>query len=566
MPFPTDLEISRAARMLPITEIAAQMGLDPDDLELYGQYKAKIKLAAVDKLRDRPTARYIDVTAITPTPLGEGKTTTTVGIGEGFRHLGKRSIVAIRQPSMGPIFGIKGGAAGGGYSQVVPMEDFNLHLTGDIHAIGAAHNLCSAFLDASLLHGNKLGLDPLTITWKRVVDMNDRALRQIVVGLGGKENGIPRESGFDITVASEVMAVLALCTSMHDLRARLGRIIVGQRYDGSFVTTEDLRVAGAMTALLRDAIKPNLMQTLENTPALVHCGPFGNIAHGNSSVLADLIGIKCCDYLVTESGFGADMGMEKFINIKCRVSELRPDAVVLVATVRALKMHSGHYRVVAGKPLDRRLEQEDLKALSEGMVNLIAQIQNVQRFGVPCVVCINRFPTDSPREVELIREASLQAGAFAAVPATHFGDGGAGAAPLCEAIVAAAEQPNHFHYLYSPGWTLKQKIEAIATQIYSAASVYYEPAAEHKLKLYQDKGYGDLTVCMAKTHLSLSHDPKLIGRPQGYQLPIRDVNLSAGAGFIYPLCGEMRTMPGLGSAPGGANIDIDADGNVVGLF
>jgi formate--tetrahydrofolate ligase len=566
MPFPTDLEISRAAAMLPITDIAAQMGLDEDDLEPYGRYKAKIKLSALPKLQDRPNARYIDVTAITPTPLGEGKTTTTVGIGEGFKHLGKRSIVAIRQPSMGPIFGIKGGAAGGGYSQIVPMEDFNLHLTGDIHAIGAAHNLCSAFLDASLLHGNKLNIDPLTITWKRVVDMNDRALRQIVVGLGGKENGIPRESGFDITVASEVMAVLALCTSMQDLRARLGRIVVARRYDGSLVTTEDLRVAGAMTALLRDAIKPNLMQTLEGTPALVHCGPFGNIAHGNSSVLADLIGIKCCDYLITESGFGADMGMEKFMDIKCRVSGLRPDVAVMVATVRALKMHSGRYKVVAGKPLDPRLEQEDTEALEAGMSNLVTQIQNVQRFGVPCVVCINRFPTDSAREVAMIQEAGLAAGAVAAVPSTHFAEGGAGAVALCEAIAAAAETPNQFHYLYDLHWPLKQKIETIATQVYGAASVYYEPKADQKLRLYQEKGYGDLTVCMAKTHLSLSHDPKLIGSPQGYQLPIRDVELSAGAGFIYPLCGEMRTMPGLGSAPGGANIDIDAEGNVIGLF
>ncbi|HMA33425.1 MAG TPA: formate--tetrahydrofolate ligase, partial [Chloroflexia bacterium] len=539
---------------------------EEDDLELYGRYKAKIKLSALARLADRPTARYVVVTAITPTPLGEGKTTTTVGIGEGFKHLGKRGIVAIRQPSMGPIFGIKGGAAGGGYSQVVPMEDFNLHLTGDIHAIGAAHNLCSAFLDASLLHGNKLGLDPLTITWKRVVDMNDRALRQIVTGLGGKENGIPRETGFDITVASEVMAVLALCTSMPDLRARLGRIVLGQRYDSSLVTTEDLRVAGAMTALLRDAIKPNLMQTLENTPALVHCGPFGNIAHGNSSVLADLIGIKCCDYLITESGFGADMGMEKFMDIKCRVSNLRPDVAVLVATVRALKMHSGHYKVVAGQLLDPRLEQEDQAALSEGMVNLVAQIQNVQRFGVPCVVCINRFPADTDAEIALIREASLATGAVAAVPSSHFTEGGAGAAALCAAIAAAAEGANHFHHLYNLSWPLKQKIETIATQIYGAGSVYYEPAAEKKLKLYTEKGYGELAICMAKTHLSLSHDPKLIGRPQGYQLPIRDVNLSAGAGFIYPLCGEMRTMPGLGSAPGGANIDIDAEGNVIGLF
>ena len=566
MPFPTDLEISRAAQMRPITDIAAQMGLEEAELELYGPLKAKIKLSAIARLRDRPNARYIVVTAITPTPLGEGKTTTTVGIGEGFKHLDKRAIVAIRQPSMGPIFGIKGGAAGGGYSQVVPMEDFNLHLTGDIHAIGAAHNLCSAFLDASILHGNKLNIDPQTITWKRVVDMNDRAMRQIVIGLGGKENGIPRETGFDITVASEVMAILALCTDIHDLRKRLGQIVVGQRYDGSLVTTEALQVAGAMTALLRDAIKPNLMQTLENTPALVHCGPFGNIAHGNSSVIADLIGIKCCDYLVTEAGFGADMGMEKFMDIKCRVSGLQPDVAVMVATVRALKMHSGRYKVVAGKPLDPRLEQEDIQSLQEGMSNLVAQIHNVQRFGVPCVVCVNRFPTDTDREIALIEEASLRAGAVAAAPSTHFTDGGAGAVALCRAIAHAAEGPNQFHHLYDLGWPLKQKIESIATGIYGAGSVYYEPAAEKKLKLYEGKGFGGLAVCMAKTHLSLSHDPKLIGAPQGFQLPIRDVNLSAGAGFIYPLCGEMRTMPGLGSAPGGRNIDIDADGNVTGLF
>ncbi len=566
MSFPTDLEISRAARMQPITEIAAGMGLEPDDLELYGPYKAKVRLSALAKLAGRPDARYVDVTAITPTPLGEGKTTTTVGIGEGFKHLGKRSVVAIRQPSMGPIFGIKGGAAGGGYSQVVPMEDFNLHLTGDIHAIGAAHNLAAAFLDASLLHGNPLGMDPLTVTWKRVVDINDRALRAIVIGLGGKENGVPRESGFDITVASEVMAILALCTNIHDLRARLGRCVVAQRYDGRLVTLEDLHVAGAMTALLRDAIKPTLMQTLENTPALVHCGPFANIAHGNSSVLADLIGRKCGDYLITESGFGADMGMEKFMDIKCRVSGMVPDVAVLVATVRALKMHSGHYRVVAGKPLDPRLEQEDLAALHEGMSNLVAQVENVGRFGVPCVVCINRFPADTPAEIAAIQQAALAAGAVAAVPSTHFVDGGAGAVALCEAIAAAAEQPSSFRFLYELDWPLKRKIEAIATGVYGASDVSYEPAAERKLRLYTERGFGNLPICMAKTHLSLSHDPKLIGRPQGYTLPIRDVNLSAGAGFIYPLCGDMRTMPGLGAHPGGANIDIDADGNVIGLF
>ena len=566
MPFPTDLEISRAAQMLPIQEIAAQMGLTEDDLELYGKYKAKIKLSALPRLQDRPNARYIDVTAITPTPLGEGKTTTTVGLGEGFKHLGKRAVISIRQPSMGPIFGIKGGAAGGGYSQVVPMEDFNLHLTGDIHAIQAAHNLCSAFLDASLLHKNPLNIDPLSITWKRVVDMNDRALREIVVGLGGRENGIPRESGFDITVASEVMAILALTTSLQDLRARLARIVVGQTNDGKMVTAEDLRVAGAMTALLKDAIKPNLMQTLENTPAIIHCGPFGNIAHGNSSVLGDLIGIKGGDYLITESGFGADLGMEKFMDIKCRVSGLQPDVVVVVATVRALKMHSGRYRVIAGKPLDPRLEHEDLDALEAGLGNLVAHIENARRFGIPAVVCVNRFPADTPAETKLIQEASLRAGAFAAVPSTHFVDGGAGAVELCRAIAEAAEQPKSFHYLYDVNASIKDKIAAIATQVYGAAGVVYEPAAEKKIKLYTDAGFGNLPICMAKTHLSLSHDPKLVGRPTGFQLPVRDVNLSAGAGFIYPLCGEMRTMPGLGAEPGGRNIDIDADGNVVGLF
>ncbi len=563
---PSNLEIAQAATLQPISAVAASLGLGEDDIELYGRYKAKISLSTLARLAERPRGKYIDVTAITPTPLGEGKTTTTVGLGMGLNHIGRKAVIAIRQPSLGPVFGIKGGAAGGGYAQVVPMEDFNLHLTGDAHAVTAAHNLCAAFLDASLMHGNPLNIDPYAISWRRVLDVNDRALREMVIGLGGKDNGVPRESGFDIAAASEVMAILALTSGLRDMRERIGRIVVALDKNGKPITADDLRVAGAMTVVMRDAIKPNLLQTLDNTPALVHAGPFGNIAHGNSSILADLIGIRCADYLVTESGFAADMGFEKFADIKCRYSGLTPDAVVVVATVRALKMHSGRFKVVAGKPLDPALLVENVAAVEEGAVNLVAHIENVLKFGVPVVVAINLFAEDKPAEVECIRQIAMQAGAFAAVPSSHYADGAPGAAALAEAVVAAANQPSDFRFLYPLDIPLKDKIEAIATRIYGAAAVEYSPDADKKLATYEASGYGGLPICMAKTHLSLSHEPSWKGRPTGYTLPIREVRLSAGAGFVYPLCGAMMTMPGYGTNPSGQQVDIDEDGRIVGLF
>ena len=563
---PSNLEIAQAATLRSISEVAASLGLGEEDIELYGRYKAKINLSTLARLAERPRGKYIDVTAITPTPLGEGKTTTTVGLGMGLNHIGRKAVIAIRQPSLGPVFGIKGGAAGGGYAQIVPMEDFNLHLTGDAHAVTAAHNLCAAFLDASLMHGNPLNIDPYAISWRRVLDVNDRALRQMVIGLGGKDNGVPRESGFDITAASEVMAILALTSGLRDMRERLGRIVVAVDKSGKPITADDLRVAGAMTVVMREAIKPNLLQTLDNTPALVHAGPFGNIAHGNSSILADLIGIRCADYLVTESGFAADMGFEKFADIKCRYSGLTPDAVVIVATVRALKMHSGRFKVVAGKPLDPALLAENVGAVEEGAVNLVAHIENVLKFGVPVVVAINLFAEDKPAEVERIREIAMQAGAFAAVPASHYADGAKGAAALAEAVVAAANQPSDFRFLYPLDIPLKDKINAIATQIYGAADVDYSPDADKKLAAYEASGYGGLPICMAKTHLSLSHEPSWKGRPRGFTLPVREVRLSAGAGFVYPLCGAMMTMPGYGTNPSGQLVDIDEDGRIVGLF
>lgn len=560
-----DLAIAHAAHLKPIEEIAEMMSLRRDDIELYGERKAKIKLAAIERRKDQPDAKYIVVTAITPTPLGEGKTTTSIGLAEGMYKIGKRSVVALRQPSLGPVFGIKGGGSGGGYSQVVPMEDMNLHLTGDIHAVSAAHNLLCAFLDASIFHNNPLNIDINRIELRHVLDILDRSLREIIQGLGGRNNGVPRESGFDIAVASEVMAVLALCKSIFDLRARLGKIIVGQNRSNEPVTAEHLKAAGAMTVLLQEAIKPNLLQTIEGTPALVHCGPFANIAHGNSSVLADYIGIKCTDYLITEAGFGADMGFEKFADIKCRVSELKPDAAVIVATVRAIKMHSGRFKIVAGKPLDPGLTEENVGALEEGMPNLTAQIENVRKMGVPVVVAINAFPTDTQAEWATIEKSAKQAGALAAVPSSHYANGGAGAAELARAVVNAAEQPSNFHFLYPLDISIKQKIEIIATQMYGAGSVEYSDDADSKIAYYTKLGYGNLPICMAKTHLSLSHDPKLKGRPTGFALPIRDVRLSAGAGFIYPLCGTMLTMPGLPSDPAGAHMDIDEQGNTVGL-
>ncbi len=562
----SDLEIAQHAKLLPITEIARGLGLEDDELELYGKTKAKITLSVMKRLAGRPNGKYIDVTAITPTPLGEGKTTTTIGLAMALNRVGARTIAAIRQPSLGPVFGIKGGAAGGGYAQVVPMEEFNLHLTGDVHAISLAHNLLAAMIDNSIVHGNKLKIDPHTITWPRVVDVSDRALRKIVIGLGGKENGYPRETGFDISVASEVMAILGLTTSLKDLRARLGRIVIGLDQDGKAVTAEDLRTAGAMAVLLRDAIKPTLLQTTENTPVLIHAGPFANIAHGNSSIIADLIGLKLADCVVTESGFGADMGMEKFMNIKCRYSGLVPDAVVMVCTVRALKMHSGRFRVVAGRPLDPGLTREDLKAVEDGVPNLEKQIENARLFGVPVVVAINPFPTDTPAEIELIRQRALAAGAEGAYRSDVWAKGGAGAEDLARAVLKAAERPKQFRFLYELDRPIKEKIETIAMKIYGAAGVDYLPAAEQQIKKYTELGYANLPICMAKTHLSLSHDPNLKGRPRDFRVSIREVRASMGAGFLYPLLGEMRTMPGLPSEPNTWKIDLDDDGNVVGLF
>ncbi|KEI44546.1 formate--tetrahydrofolate ligase [Saccharopolyspora rectivirgula] len=564
MTIPSDLEISRSTPLKPLPDIAAQLGIGSHLLEPHGRNVAKISLEAIDELAGNPQAKYVVVSAITPTPLGEGKTTTTIGLGQALHHLGKRSAVAVRQPSMGPTFGIKGGAAGGGYSQVVPMESLNLHLTGDMHAVTSAHNLLAAMVDNHLHKGNALGIDPMRITWRRVIDINDRDLRNIVTGLGGRNDGTPRQTGFDITAASEVMAVLALSTSLHDMRARLGRIVVGYTCDGKPVTAEQLRAAGAMAAIMRDAIKPNLMQTTENTPVLVHAGPFGNIAHGNSSVVADLIAGKCADYLVTEAGFGADMGAERFFNIKCRVSGLRPDAAVLVVTVRALKAHSGRYKVVAGKPLPEEMLAENPDDVLAGAENLRKQIDNIRLHGVSPVIAINAFPTDFPSEHQAIREVAESESARVAV-CNHFAEGGKGALELAEAVVEAAEEPGSFRFLYSDSAGLRTKIETIATKVYGADGVSYQPAAARALDDYEANGFGHLPVCVAKTHLSLSSNPSLVGAPTGWTLPVREVRASVGAGFIYPICGEMRTMPGLGSHPAAEQIDIDEHGQVVGL-
>lgn len=562
----SDLEIAQEAKMKPVVEIAEGIGLSEDDIELYGKHKAKVSLGVLQRLKDRPNGKYIDVTAITPTPLGEGKTVTTIGLSMALNKIGKKTITAIRQPSLGPVFGIKGGAAGGGYSQVVPMEDFNLHFTGDVHAVGLAHNLLAAFLDTSILKGNPLNIDPLSITWPRVVDVSDRALRHIVTGLGGRENGIPRETGYDITVASEVMAILALATDLPDMRKRLGRIVVAFTHDGKPVTAEDMKCAGSMAVLMKDALKPNIIQTLENTPVFVHAGPFANIAHGNNSIVADEIALKLGDYVVTESGFGADCGAEKFLNIKCRYSGLTPNCIVIVATVRALKMHSGDFTVVAGKPLDPGLTQENIPALEKGLENLEKQIENMKLFGVPVVVAVNRFAFDTDKEIEFVREKAMAAGADDAVPSEVWEKGGQGGIELAEAVVKAAEKPTQFQFLYSLEASIKEKIEAIATKIYGADGVDYAPLAEKKIKQYTELGYDKLPINMAKTHLSLSHEPTWKGRPRNYRLPIRDIRASIGAGFLYPLCGEMRTMPGLPSVPAGTKIDIDDEGRIVGLF
>jgi formate--tetrahydrofolate ligase len=560
----TDLEIARSAALKPMDDIAAEIGLPSHLLEPYGEHVAKIKLAAIDELASAPKAKYVVVTAITPTPLGEGKTTTTVGLGQGFKHIGKKATVAIRQPSMGPTFGIKGGAAGGGYSQVVPMEALNLHLTGDMHAVTAAHNLLAAMIDNHLFQGNALGLNIDDITWRRVLDVNDRALRNIVIGLGPRADGVTRQTGFDITAASELMATLALCTSLSDLRERLERIVVGYTTAGTPVTAGELKAAGSMAVILREAIKPNLLQTLENTPVLVHTGPFGNIATGNSSVVADLIGIHSGDFLVTEAGFGADMGAERFFNIKCRTSGLQPDAAVVVATVRALKAHSGKYKIIAGRPLPEDLLAENPDDVMAGAANLRKQIENVRVHGVPAVVAINAFPTDHPSEHRAIVEVAREMGARAAV-CTNFADGGAGAAELAEAVAEAASEPSQFRLLYPDSATLRSKIETVAARIYGAAGVTYSPQASKQLDTYEKAGFGHLPVCVAKTHLSISSDPALKGAPTGWTLPVREVRASVGAGFVYPICGEMRTMPGLSANPAAARIDIDEDGEIVGL-
>ena len=585
MSVPSDIDIARQASLHPITEIANRIGLLEDELIPYGRTKAKVHLDSLKRISTRPRGKYIDVTAITPTPLGEGKTTTTIGLTQGMGYIGKNAIACIRQPSMGPTFGIKGGAAGGGYSQVVPMDEFNLHLTGDIHAITATHNLVAAAIDARWYHETRMsdeqlqavgleriGIDVFNLQWNRVVDINDRSLRNVIVGLGGTLDGRPRETGFDITVASELMAILALvdgdsyASALRNLRERISRVVIGNSKDGKPITLEDLGMAGAATVLMKDTLHPTIMQTLEGQAALVHAGPFANIAHGNSSILADRIALHLADYVITESGFGADMGMEKFMDIKCRTSSLQPDCVVLVATVRALKTHGGGPKVVLGRPLDKAYTDENLSLLSAGMDNMLAHIKNAKRFGVPVVVAINSFPTDTWAEINLIREAALAAGASDAVLAEHWLKGGEGAAELAEAVVKACEEEKEFAYLYPLNMSIKQKIEIIAKDIYNAGDVEYSATAEKQIASFEQDGYGYLPICMAKTHLSISHDPSLKGAPSGYTIPVREVRASVGAGFIYPILGDMRTMPGLGSTPAYMNVDIDDDGNVVGLF
>ncbi|MDA3809155.1 MAG: formate--tetrahydrofolate ligase [Spirochaetaceae bacterium] len=579
-PVPSDLDIAQAAEVLPILDIARSIGIAESDIILYGPYKGKVKLEAIGKGKKGNKAKYIDVTAITPTPLGEGKSTTTVGLTEGLGFLGKKAACAIRQPSMGPTFGIKGGAAGGGYSQVIPMEEFNLHLTGDLHAITAAHNLTAAAIDARIYHEgrwsdaflakqglSRLNIDVDAVSWRRVVDINDRSLRNIIVGLGEKADGVVRETGFDITVASELMAILALANDLKDMRERIGRMIVAYNRKGEPITAEDIGTAGAMTVLMKDAIMPNIMQTLEGQPAFVHAGPFANIAHGNSSIIADKVASAYCDYLVTESGFGADIGMEKFFDIKCRTSGMIPDAVVLVATVRALKMHGGGPKVTPGRDLDPVYKQENLELVEKGCDNLISHIKNANKFGIPVVVAINTFPTDTPAEQEIIKKKAMEAGAFNAVVANHWADGGEGAADLARSVIKACESPSDFKFLYPLEKTIKEKIEILATEMYGADGVEYSAEANKKIKQFTDLGYSNLPICMAKTHLSLSHDPMLKNAPKGFIFPITDIRLSAGAGFLYPLAGDVRTMPGLGTKPAYMSIDIDTEtGKITGLF
>jgi formyltetrahydrofolate synthetase len=618
---PSDITIAQSATPLPIDEIAAEAGILPDELELYGKSKAKVSLSVRDRLKDAPNGKYVVVTAITPTPLGEGKTTTTVGLSQALgAHLGKKVFTCVRQPSQGPTFGIKGGAAGGGYSQIIPMEEFNLHLTGDIHAITAANNLMAAAIDARMFHESsqkgealfdrlcppakdgsrkfsgvmlrrlrklginktdpndltteervrfaRLDIDPDTITWRRVTDTNDRMLRQITIGHGPEEKGFTRVTGYDIAVASEIMAILALTTSLADMRERLGRMVIGTSRAGEPITADDIGVSGALAVLMKDTINPNLMQTLEGTPAFVHAGPFANIAHGNSSIVADQIALKLVGpdgYVLTEAGFGADIGMEKFFNIKCRYSGLVPNCVVLVATIRALKMHGGGPKVVAGQPLSPAYTEENLELLEKGCANLVKMIQNARRFGIPVVVGVNRFQYDTQAEIDLVRKLAVQAGAFDAVVANHWALGGAGAVDLGKAVIAACEQPSNFHFLYPLEKSIKEKIEIIVTEMYGGKGIEYSPEAEKKIELYTRLGFDKLPICIAKTHLSLSHDATLKGAPTGFIVPVRDVRASVGAGFIYPLLGTMSTMPGLSTRPGYFDIDIDETGRVIGL-
>jgi formate--tetrahydrofolate ligase len=550
---PSSLEIAQNAALRPIAEIAADAGLEPDEVDPYGRYKAKIDLSVLDRLAARPDGKLIGVTAITPTKAGEGKTTTSVSLTQGLGAIGKRPVLCLREASLGPVFGIKGGAAGAGYAQVVPMEDMNLHFTGDIHAIGAANNLLAAMLEAHLLHGNELGIDPLSISWRRCVDINDRALRDIAIGLGGRANGYVRQTGFDITAASEVMAIVAVARDLHDLRERLGAITVGSTHDGVPVTAEQLKAAGAMTVLLKETIKPNLVQTLEGQAAFVHCGPFANIAHGNNSLVADRVALKLGDYVVTESGFGSDMGMEKFFDIVCRVGGLRPSASVLVATVKALKHH--------GEDPDGGRE-----AIERGSANMIRHLGIIRAFGLKAVVAVNRFPADTDDEVELVREIALANGAFAAEQNDAVARGGQGATALAEAVVAAAEEENAFDQIYPLDAPIETKIETIAKRVYGADGISLLPAAQEKIRQFEAVGFDRLPICMAKTHLSLSHDASLTNAPTGFTVTVRDIRAYTGAGWLVALCGDMQTMPGLGKSPAAFNVDIDDEGRTVGLF
>jgi formate--tetrahydrofolate ligase len=550
---PSSLEIAQDATLRPILEVAADVGLLTEEVEPYGRYKAKVDLSVIERLAERPDAKLINVTAITPTPAGEGKTTTSVSLTQGMGAIGRNPVLCLREASLGPVFGVKGGAAGGGYAQVVPMEDLNLHFTGDLHAITAANNLLAALIDAHLHHGNEIGLDPLSISWRRCLDMNDRNLRQVITGLGGRAHGSPRETGFDITAASEIMGLVAVARDLADLRERLGRITVGQTFEGEPVTAEQIKAAGALAVVLKDAIKPNLVQTLEGQPAFVHCGPFANIAHGNNSLVADRVGLKLGEYVITESGFASDMGMEKFFDITCRIGELRPSAVVLVASIKALKHH-------AAQP------DGGLEAIETGTQNLARHIGIINGFGLQAVVAVNKFPTDTQEELELTRKLALEHGAFAAEINTAFETGGTGATALAEAVVAAADEPNTFDYAYSLEAPIEEKIRLIATRVYGADGVELLPPAKKKAAEWEGTDLARLPICMAKTHLSLSHDPALRNAPTGFTVTVRDLRPYTGAGWIVALCGEMMTMPGLGKTPAAFAIDIDESGETVGLF